>query len=471
MLPSLAVRTSIDERLATIGKRLAALPERDPRRRIAGAAPPAGHDWTLGKTVSERALREVEKRHQVELPAGYRGFLRSVGDGGAGPGLGLWTLARALSKQRRLKKPFPFGHDDARRILELARSKQDPQATIGTAELAPGVLRLGDEGSAGHSVLVVSGAQRGKVWALDARGYRPRFFARGEALVQHTFLSWYEAWLRRAWSDSAPLSAPPGDRWNLTGKLRGELPETVFAQTHLVDLALAANKLTEIPAGIGRLSRLRKLGLSSNLLDSLPDEIGALTQLEELDLSGNRLSELPRGVCTLSALRVLDLSRNPLRELPDTMGALRSLRRLALGDTPLRRLPRTLGSLPLEELQLNGVRLEDWRDLKLLASGGTLKNLWLSMNPGLEVIPDPVFDLASLEYLVLGATPIREIPTDIALLENLRTLGLSGTRVRALPPVLGELRALKRVALQNAPVPPEELARARQLWPHIEFEA
>jgi Leucine-rich repeat (LRR) protein len=153
------------------------------------------------------------------------------------------------------------------------------------------------------------------------------------------------------------------------------------------------------------------------------------------------------------------------------MGALRSLKRLSLGDTALRRLPRTLGTIPLEELQLNGVRLEDWRDLSTLAAGGTLKHLWLSMNPGLERIPDPVFDLGSLEYLVLGATPIREIPGDIGLLENLRLLGLAGTQVRALPPVLGELPALKRVVLQNAPVPPDELARARAKWPHIEFEA
>jgi hypothetical protein len=465
------VRKSIEQRLAAIAQRVRALSARDPRRKVLGSKPPAGHDHRPAKPISERAVREVEKRHGVPLPAAYRAFLRTVGDGGAGPGHGLLPLAKALTAQRRLGKAFPFGGDDARRVIDLSGANQGARPVLGDGTAVAGVLRLADDGSGTRTLLVITGPQRGKVWTASAQGYRPLYFARAGQPVQHTFLSWYEAWLRAAWRDTRPFEPPAGDRWNLNRKLVGELPEALFEQSHVIELGLAVNKLTSVPEAIGRLSALRKLDLSDNLLESLPESIGDLVQLEELSLARNRLAELPRGVCRLVNLRGLHLQQNPLRELPDTMGALRSLKRLSLGDTALRRLPRTLGTIPLEELQLNGVRLEDWRDLSTLATGGTLKHLWLSMNPGLEHIPDPVFDLGSLEYLVLGATPIREIPGDIGLLANLRLLGLAGTQVRALPQVLGELPLLKRVVLQNAPVPPEELARARAKWPHIEFEA
>ena len=466
------MQKSIEQRLAAIAERVRALPSRDPERELPGARPPAGHDHALGKRLSERKLREIEKRLRVQLPAAYRGFLKTIGDGGAGPGLGLSSLEQALAGQRRVARSFPWSTEDAQRLVHQ-RAGGDPQATVGDATLVPGVLRLGDDGQGGQAFLVVSGEQRAKVWTSSPRGWHPNHFVRSGRPVQHTFLTWYEAWLRVAYREThvPVLDPPPGDRWNLNGKLVGRLPDELFDQVHVVELSLAANRLRRVPDAIGRLGNLRKLDLGSNRLETLPDSIGELVQLEELDLSGNRFAEFPRGVCRLVALRVLQIQQNPLRELPDTVGALRSLRRLALGDTQLKRLQRTLGSIPVEELQLNGVRLEDWRDLRLLAASGTLKSLWLSMNPALERIPDPVFDIGSLEYLVLGSTRIREIPTDIALLENLRALGLAGTQVRALPPVLGELPALKRVVLQNAPVPADELERARQRWPHIEFEA
>ncbi len=153
--------------------------------------------------------------------------------------------------------------------------------------------------------------------------------------------------------------------------------------------------------------------------------IGELHKLEQLHLAYNRFAELPSALERLASLRVLGLQSNPLRELPASMSSLTTLRRLALGDTAITHLPRWLGALGLEELQLNGVHLRDWNDLRGLRG---LKQLWLSMNAALERIPDAVFELSSLELLLLGATGITEIPPDIARLQNLKSLGVANTR-------------------------------------------
>ena len=48
---------------------------------------------------------------------------------------------------------------------------------------------------------------------------------------------------------------------------------------HVTNLCLSNNRLTDLPAAVGRLTGLRELYLSNNRLVHLPTTIGSLTQL------------------------------------------------------------------------------------------------------------------------------------------------------------------------------------------------
>jgi hypothetical protein len=84
------------------------------------------------------------------------------------------------------------------------------------------------------------------------------------------------------------------------------LPPSVFW------LILTDNRLTRLPASLGRLAGLRKLMLSNNRLASLPDEILSCLFLELVRLSDNRLTKLPDGLFTaLPRLAWVALAGNP----------------------------------------------------------------------------------------------------------------------------------------------------------------
>ena len=101
------------------------------------------------------SILELERKHELELPAEYRAFLLEVGNGGAGPpAYGLYDIDTAFAERRKgiytLADPFEpplSGHD----YVDLT---------------APGMLLLGTHGCAYYDGLVVSGPERGQVWTF-----------------------------------------------------------------------------------------------------------------------------------------------------------------------------------------------------------------------------------------------------------------------------------------------------------------
>jgi hypothetical protein len=152
--------------------------------------------YVFRPTLAEVEIRGFETRHGIELPDGYRRFLQEIGNGGEGPGIdGLAPLGAVPSElppswEREwrdlpnIRKPFPLtdawvwegeDHDDER----LASSRH-------------GTLALCNSGCGMYWLLVVTGAERGQVWAHTDVGVCPQD-------PRRDFLDWIEAWLNGIW--------------------------------------------------------------------------------------------------------------------------------------------------------------------------------------------------------------------------------------------------------------------------------
>jgi hypothetical protein len=125
----------------------------------------------------------------VRLPDDYRRFLIIVGNGGAGPPhygmLALGAIEKGYWRDpdrvaRELSMPFFFTErwvwDDG----EVDDDELD--------DLHHGLLPLGTEGCGEDWMLVVTGADRGRVWNVGDLGISP-------CEPPRDFLGWFEDWL------------------------------------------------------------------------------------------------------------------------------------------------------------------------------------------------------------------------------------------------------------------------------------
>ncbi|MET8825326.1 SMI1/KNR4 family protein [Streptomyces sp. NPDC004610] len=202
-----------------------------------------GHGWVLDGTLSAAELAELESWLGVRLPEEYRGFLREVGAGGAGPSYGVFPVRREegrwawdgdggdLTETARLAEPFP-GRVHAPEVLErLAASRPEEEDFTIDGEFAEdafddametweerrsdvmfavertvGAVALCHRGCALRQWLVVSGPHRGTMWAddrADEADLEPLLDATGAPL---TFARWYLDWLEE--SERAVAAAP-----------------------------------------------------------------------------------------------------------------------------------------------------------------------------------------------------------------------------------------------------------------------
>ncbi len=176
----------------------------------------------------------------------------------------------------------------------------------------------------------------------------------------------------------------------------------------------------------GELAGATRLTLRADLTE-FPEEIYALADsLEILDLSGNRLTRLPADLGRLHRLRILFCSGNPFTELPEVLGTLPNLemigfkaceleqvsaaalpprlRWLILTDNRIATLPTTLGERPaLQKLMLAGNQLEALP--ASMAELHQLELLRLSANR-FAALPPAILDLPRLTWLAYGDNPL-----------------------------------------------------------------
>lgn len=83
-------------------------------------------------------------------------------------------------------------------------------------------------------------------------------------------------------------------------------------------LILTDNRITGLPASLGRCEALQKLMLSGNRLEQLPEEMAACVNLELVRLAANQFRSLPDWLLTLPRLSWLAVAGNPGFPAPAT---------------------------------------------------------------------------------------------------------------------------------------------------------
>ena len=164
------------------------------------------HRYRLEDPLPETEISAFERQYQVFLPEDYRLFLTQLGNGGAGPYYGIYSLAELeegpvpLEILMNLKEDFTLtgfwnGSED---ITHPANEGIEPDLAYYSDTVMQGALPIATQGCALDYWMVVTGVSKGEIW-LDSRadglGVASVTDQSGNPL---TFGPWYQAWLDEA---------------------------------------------------------------------------------------------------------------------------------------------------------------------------------------------------------------------------------------------------------------------------------
>ena len=187
------------EQIERIKSKLKALKKADKTRSVFGAEK---HKYRLNARLSEKSIQRFEKELKIQLPTGYRDFLKEVGNGGAGPYYGLEPLQNGRyadlhhkDSNDLIRPDLPFPFTDAWNLTEAEFTVENEEEYF-NPKWVNGLLRISDYGCGTSLNLVVTGAEYGNIW-MDSRvndgGIFPDPFFSPSARIN--FLDWYEVWL------------------------------------------------------------------------------------------------------------------------------------------------------------------------------------------------------------------------------------------------------------------------------------
>ncbi|MET8683554.1 SMI1/KNR4 family protein [Streptomyces sp. NPDC004732] len=204
-----------------------------------------GHRFELCPVLTEEQVDAVERRRGVTFPAEYRGFLKEVGAGGAGPDYGVFTVKppepepepESESEPEPVPEPEPVSapatattppdhplpfRPERTAEWEEHQAAEPRRAAYGDSDedgerfraayaawderddelldaLTEGALYVSEQGCAYYTLLALTGPERGTMWQdvrAAAEGVIPFEFYGSTDRV--TFAEWYLHWLTRA---------------------------------------------------------------------------------------------------------------------------------------------------------------------------------------------------------------------------------------------------------------------------------
>ncbi len=175
----------------------------------------SNHQYKIFPIKSENQLQEFENKHKIKIPEGYREFLKSIGNGIAGPYYGLESLESTLfsdldykdnnhlidpSNEFPLTEKWNLNFDN----LEDEEYYNKKDEEYFEKKWSNGLLRISNFGCGVSINLVVNGAEYGNIW-IDDRcndgGIYPEKNPENNGRVD--FLTWYENWLDKSLQDIA----------------------------------------------------------------------------------------------------------------------------------------------------------------------------------------------------------------------------------------------------------------------------
>lgn len=164
----------------------------------------ASHKYIFNAVISENELSLFESKYDIKIPEDYRQFLKSFGNGGCGPGSGIFKLETGiydipLNKKQseiiHLKKEFRFKtfwnlEDFSQYNYDVWENEYDK------LKWADGMLRINHLGCGIYANLVLNGKEKGTIW-IDSRtnegGIYPTNYYNNE--LKNDFISWYLHWI------------------------------------------------------------------------------------------------------------------------------------------------------------------------------------------------------------------------------------------------------------------------------------
>lgn len=196
----------LNEQIERLKEKLNRLRSLDPKFEIFGSEK---HQYQLNDPKSEGEILEFERTHSVKLPAEYRAFLKSVGNGGAGPYYGLEPLENGLYDDLDYKNPdslmdisqaFPHTEPWNVDFENLSEEEyQEAEDAYFENKWSRGMLRISNFGCGVSMNLIVNGKEYGNIWVDDRCNdmgiYPDSYFGQKS---RTTFLDWYELWLDRS---------------------------------------------------------------------------------------------------------------------------------------------------------------------------------------------------------------------------------------------------------------------------------
>lgn len=123
-----------------------------------------------------------------------------------------------------------------------------------------------------------------------------------------------------------------------------DLPECVCSIASLTSLNVSYNRLTALPPSFAHLESLTSFNGNGNHFKKVPQELFSLTKMRDLSLAGNCIATIPAALVKMQSLTKLDLSGNVLLECV-AVAYLKSLVELNIGNNRLQRLPKNMTAL------------------------------------------------------------------------------------------------------------------------------
>lgn len=118
------------------------------------------HKYELCPPIAEKNLLRLEKKFKISLPEDYREFITNIGNGGAGPSYGLYSIEGALGG-----KDPTYQYRASKVGDEINKNFVRPDEVSGDNFLSEnGTLILCQHGCANDDFLVLNDKEKGNVW-------------------------------------------------------------------------------------------------------------------------------------------------------------------------------------------------------------------------------------------------------------------------------------------------------------------